>query len=534
MWPAFRLRGPPRSFDPVVPGGVTFTAVVSKRPAFFVFLFVVALAALPHLRAVVAPPRGQSYVGTFLSREDFYNYLGYVQQAEDGSWLFVNKLDTEAQRPVMLNLEWWLVGRLSALLGRRPLVAFWVLGLLATGALLAAANRWLRLAGLAEPWRARALLLIFLGGGLGGLRYQVLGPPAWRSLDLIAGLFPFIEIVANPHFVTATALLAWALLALQGASPRAQLAGVALGTALGLSRPYDLVLLVGIRGLAVLLCEPRGLWLKRLSPLAGLLPVVAYLYWLFYRSGAFATFFSGYVSFPAIDLAVALGPAVLLVALVWRPRKWGSEGHAPEAHLAAWAAIGIFLLVVRPVGFYFQALVGIGLPLLALAALGLGRLRPVFTLTVAALMSTTSLVALHIFLGDQPRWYVPRENKLAALALRAVCRPGDVALSQPDIGLLALAYSPCKAYVSERHRPEDREHEAAQFYGAGTPEWRAAFLERAAMVAIVLPGDPGERPTEWLGPETSVRKVATVGAFPRQLTVYSKADRTSGAPASSP
>jgi hypothetical protein len=496
---------------------------VTQRPVASVFLIVVALAALPHLRAVVAPPRGQSYVGTFLSREDFYNYLGYVQQGEDGRWLFENKLEIRPQRPVLFNLEWWLVGRLSALLGRRPLAAFWLLGLLATAALIAAADRWLRLAGLAGALRARALLLVFLGGGLGGLRYLLLGPPAWHSLDLIAGLFPFIEVVANPHFVAATALLSWALLAfMRSGSPRAQVTGVVLGTALALSRPYDLVLLVGIRGLGVLLGEAPAAWLKRLAPLAGLLPVTGYLYWVFYRSGEFGTFFSGYVSFPLIDLGVALGPALVLVAVVWRPARRGSEGHLPEAHLVAWALLGAFLLAVRPVGFYFQALVGIGLPLLALAAIGLNRFRPVFMLAAAGLMSTTTLVGLHVFLGDEPRWYVPREAKQAAVALRSVCRAGEVVLAPPDVGLLALAYSPCKAYLSERYRPADREAELARFYGEGTPEWRAAFLDRAPIVAIVLPGDQGERPTRWLGPGTPFHRVATVGVVPRQLGLYSR------------
>lgn len=177
---------------------------------------------------------------------------------------------------------------------------------------------------------------------------------------------------------------------------------------------------------------------------------------------------------------------------------------------------------MRPVGFYFQALVGIGVPLLALAAIGLGRFRPVFTLAAAALMSTTTLVALHIFMRDEPRWYVLRETKQAAVALRSACRAGDVVLAPPDVGLLALAYSPCKAYLSERYRPEDREAELAHFYGAATPEWRSAFLERASITAIVLPADQGERPTEWLGPGTPFRRVATVGTLPRQRSVYSK------------
>jgi hypothetical protein len=496
---------------------------MEKRPAFLAFLVVASLAALPHARAVVAPPRGTTFTGAFLSHEDFYNYLGFVQQAEDGRTLFTNKLDTQVERPVMFHLEWWLVGRLSALLGRRPLAAFWLLGLVSTAALVAAADRWLRLAGLAEGARARALLLVFLGGGLGGLRYELLGPPAWRSLDLIAGLFPFIEIVANPHFTAATALLCWALLALMRRdSPRAELGGILLATALALSRPYDVVLLVAIRCLGVVLSEPARLWPRRLLPLAGLLPVVAYLYWLYYRSGAFPTFFAGYVTFPIVDLTIALGPAAALVALFWRPPPRGSGGREAEAHLLAWVLVGTFLLVTRPVGFYFQALVGIGLPLLTLAAIGLSRLRPNALLAAAAVMSTTTLVALHVFLGDGGRWYVSREKVAAAVALRAACRPGDVVLAPPDIGLLALAYSSCRPYVSEEYRPANREEEWTAFYGAAPPEWRSALLERARITAVVLPPGLGDRPESWLGPGTPFRRVARVGDGASELGIYAK------------
>jgi hypothetical protein len=495
--------------------------VFKLSPGLLALLAVLFLAGLPHARATLAPPRGQAFLGTFLSRQDFYNYLGYVQQAEDGYGLFINKLDTSPQRPVMFNLEWWLVGKSSALLGRRPLAAFWLLGVVATGALVLAVDRWLWLAGLTTGYRLRGLLLVFLGGGLGGLRYQLLGPPAWRSLDLMSGLFPFVEIVANPHFVTGTALLSWALLFLmRGSSPKAQVAGVALATALALSRPYDLVLLVSIRAFAVVLCEPRVLWVRRLAPLLGLVPVVSYLYWLFYDTSAFQTFFSGYVTFPAIDLLIALGPAALLAAASWRPKSRAQEEYQPEAHLLAWAIVGLVLVVARPVGFYFQALVGIGLPLLALAAIGLARLRPVFLLAAVAGMCTTTLVALQIFLSDQPRCYLPRERMAAAVALRGTCRRGDIVLAPLDVGLLALAYSSCSAYVSERYLPEDRDEEVGQFYGAATPGWRSAFLERASIKALVLPGDPGERPSDWLGQETSFRRVSTVGSGPLQISIY--------------
>jgi hypothetical protein len=494
---------------------------MTRRPALLACLVLLAVAALPHVRAVALPPRGRAFVGTFLSREDFYNYLGYVQQAEVGRWFLANKLDGPGARPVMFNLEWWTAGRLSAVLGGRPLLAFWILGIAGTVALVFGVDRWLRIAGLGRAPRWRALLLVLFGGGLGGVRYVAFGPPAWRSLDLIAGLYPFIEVVANPHFVMATALLVWALLALMRGDWRGQALGVLLGSALGLSRPYDLVLLVGVRGLAVALCEPPRAWVHRLAPLAGLLPVVAYLYWLFYRSGAYSTFFAGYVPFVPLDFAVAFGPVVLLVLVFWRPPRRAAATFTPQVHLAAWALLGVGLTTLRPVGYYFQMLVGIGLPLLALAAIGLARIGPRALLLAAAGMSTTTLVALHVFLRDEPRWFVPAERMAVARALRGTCRPGDVVLCPADIGLFSLAFSSCTAYVSERLRPPERDEETRRFYGPADPAWRSGVLARNRITHVVLPGDPGERPSAWLGASTPFHRVATAGTPPRILTVYS-------------
>ena len=489
------------------------------------------LTGVPHLRAHLSPPPALAFTGFFFWRPDMYNYLTYVQQAEDGALLFENKLAIDDSRRVLLNPEWWLVGRLSALLGRHPNLAYQIFGLAGALALLAAADRWLRLAGLPDSHRLPALVLISLGAGLGGIRYTILGPPAWRSLDLVMGLFPFVEMLANPHFVAGTALLAWALLAFFGARTwRGYLLANALGTLLGLVRPYDVVLLAAIRALAVVLAEPPSRWLRLLLPLAGLGPVALYLFWLFYRTDAFATFFSGYPTPPLVDFAVALGPAAALAALpAWRHRRLEGDPRRATAHLVAWAVAGIALFTVRPVPFYVQFLVGIGLPFLALAALALARLRAWVTLATAGAMASTAFVAMQIVLSDQPLWFVPAERMRAALALRSSCHRGDLVLSPPDIGLFAIGLSACKAYVSDRYNPPERDLEVRKFYAGGEPAWRAALLDRHCVTHVILP-DIGSVPSGWLGETTPFRQVARVGPMPITIGVYQRAGRT-GCPA---
>jgi hypothetical protein len=480
------------------------------------------LTAVPHLRAHLSPPPGLAFTGFFFWRPDMYNYLTFVQQAEEGAFLFENKLAIDESRRVLVNLEWWTVGRLSAVLGRHPNLAYQIFGLGCALVLLAGTDRWLRLAGLPETHRLPALVLVSLGGGLGGIRYTVLGPPAWRSLDLVTGLFPFVEMLANPHFVAGTALLVSALLVLhRSRSFRGDLLGIGLATVLGLVRPYDLVLLVAVRALAVALSEPPVRWLRRLLPLAALAPVALYLYWVFYRSHAFTTFFAGGSSPPLADVAVALGPAVVLAMLAWRRPASGAADRGAAAHLVAWALVGIALIVLKPVSFFLQFLVGIGVPLLGLGALGLARWRPMATLLTAAAMSTTAVCAMRIVLGDQALWFVPSERMGAALALRDACRRGDLLLAPPDIGLFAIGLSACKAYVSEESNPEDRDLEVRQFYVGADPTWRSQLLDRHCVSHVVMP-DMGPVPSPWLGEATPFRQVARVGRMPAVIGVYQR------------
>jgi hypothetical protein len=50
-----------------------------------------------------------------------------------------------------------------------------------------------------------------VGGGLGGLLFEWIDFPVRCCLDLAVVFFPFLKILANPHFTAGTALLVWSL-----------------------------------------------------------------------------------------------------------------------------------------------------------------------------------------------------------------------------------------------------------------------------------------------------------------------------------
>lgn len=477
-----------------------------------------ALTFTPHVVAFLSPPPGTAFLGTFYYVDDFYNYLSYAQQAEQGAFRFQNRVLLEEHPPALVNLEWWLVGRTSALLGGgRLLVAYRLFAALAAFGLLLAADLWLRRLGVGGGHRLPALVLVATGGGLGGLLFTFENRDLRECLDLFAGFFPFLGLLTNPHFVAGTTLLLFGLHLFDTArDARGRIAAIAVATVLALVRPYDLILLVLIRTAAVLVLDPPRRWLAALAPLAGLLPVVLYLYWVFYRNPAFAFYAETRYLFPDLSsFAPALGPALLLALPGVLRRAPDREAHRARVQLVAWTVFGLAVIFARPVHFSLQFLVGIGFPLLALGAFGLRRWAPRFTVA-AVLVSSTSLLAAVRFVSE-PRslWLAPRSTLEIVEALRHSCRQGDILFAPPEIGLLAAGLSPCRAFVSHAVDPGYAQKLALiRTFADRGPAERASLLDAHRITHLALPGDAGEKPAAWLGESTRFRRHAVVGRGP--------------------
>ncbi|HSD67622.1 MAG TPA: hypothetical protein VLF95_13025 [Vicinamibacteria bacterium] len=472
-----------------------------SRSALLVFLLLAVLSASLAARAWLLAPKGTVFVGTFYYVDDFYNYLSYVEQAERGALVFRNKLVDPSRAPSIVNLEWLAVGWLSALFGGSPLVAYRVFGLAALAALVAGVDRWLARCGLAASRRLAGLLLVFRGGGLGGALLGLGRLPGERALDVRLGAFPFVEAIANPHFLAGTALLLAALGAFAAGRPWL---GAALGTALGLVRPYDAALLAGVEGLAVVLSTPLREWPRRLVPVGTLGVVLGYNAWLLLGTRDALRIVAPYgAAAPSPgDIALALGPAALLALTALRLRG-GEDGAGARLRLALWASLALLIVLLRPVSFSLQFVVGVGVPLLALAAVGLARVGPRALEVAVPLMASTAAVATWLCAVPSPNWHVAAERWRVASALRQACRPGDEVLSPPDIGLYVGGLTPCWPWVSHGAAPDfPRRSEAARrFYGA-TPAERAALLDEACIVHVVVPAPP---PKAWLPEGTAFR-----------------------------
>ncbi len=472
------------------------------RPALLVWLLLATVSTGLALRATLAAPKGTAFVGTFFYVDDFYNYLSHVEQAERGALVLRSKLAPPDAPPTLVNLEWLLVGWLAAVSGGDPLLAYRVFGLAMLAVLVALAGLYLSRCGLSGEHRLAALLLVFTGGGLGGLLYWSGWLPGEHALDLRTGAFPFVEALANPHFVAGTALLLASLSAF--ASGRARL-GAAFGWLLGLVRPYDAALVALVEALAILLSAPPRAWPRRLLPVGALVPVLAYSAWLVLSAPGFGAFSSARYAVEAatpLELLMALGPAAVLALTA--ARGWPAPDQPAHGHrmrLVLWAACAAGIVLLRPVSFSLQFLVGAGLPLLMLATLGLSRASPRWLAAAVPLMATNACVAVWLCTLPRPGTHPPAERFRIALALRQLCRPGEQVLAPRDIGLYVGGLTPCWPYVSHAAAPgyHEREGVVEEFYSPFTPaQARSALLARVCPAYVVLP-EP--LPAGWLGAE---------------------------------
>ncbi len=497
-----------------------------RRAVLLVWALLTAWTGALYARAALAPPPGRAFAGTFHWIDDFYNYASYVQQAEDGALVFRNKLlPPEESRAELVNLEWLAVGWISRALGRRPFLAYRFFAALATLALAAGIARWLGRAGVPRARMLPALLLVCLGGGLGGALFEWTDLPVSRCLDLSVGFFPFLEVLANPHFTAGTALLVWSLWAFAAVpGTRGAVLGGALGTALGLVRPYDLALLGAARLVAIAATEPARRWLRAAAPLLGLVPVLAYDLRVFFGGDQFASFRRGAQSPAWVDFVPALAPAVALALASLRRPSADVGARAARAHLWAWALVAAAVVASGRGDFSLQLLVGAGVPLLVLAAAGLATLPPVWTVAAALLLSASAVVETRIVLTEDPNWFVPRERLATGLALRGLCRPGDRVLAPPDVGLYAMGLSACHAFVAHPAAPDYavRLEEARAFYAVPSPAARADLLDRHGITHFVVPGTAGPVPASWLGAATPFREAARVGRPPAAITIYAR------------
>jgi len=462
-----------------------------------------ALGLWPYAQGALLPPAGRRSSGFFFYQNDQYLYLSFAEQAMRGAFVFENKFDLRPHEPFLINLGWWLVGRLGAVFGG-TVVGMHVLGAAATVLLAYAVSALLHRGGCSRPgW---GLALYATGGGLGVLRL-VQGAPFDSVVDLTTGIFPTaVKLLGVAHNVLGSAL--WLLSLLWHvewrAGQRRRSWWLLSAAALGLVRPYDLALLALSAGGLLLRDLVRGLPLRavvaRGAEWLWLTPVFLYLFLAFVAHPSFSLFSGaqhGIVLPSASAFAAALLPAAALAGWgLLRPAASSEGSPAPslvgrELRAALLFVVGgVGLVLLLPIPFAFEFVGALGAALLLLVALGV----PPGWLPAAALgLCPTTLVLLWRLLNPQPEWFPPRDLMEVNAFLRRECRPGQRVVAPESLAVLVAGTGPCRAVLGHRvltPEVERRVDEAERFYSTQTsPLWRRTYLRQVgADWVVVAPG----------------------------------------------
>ncbi len=416
-----------------------------------------------------------------------YQYLSFVEQARRGALVFANKFDLRPIAPFLVHLEWLAVGWLAAALGGRILLAFHVAGALAGGLLAAAVTRALRVAGLAGRELGWGLALVLCGSGIGWLR-ALRGAPLEQLPDAFLLIYPTNQrLVGSPHALLGTGLLILGLIELVAwrsgrAGPAKWLAVV---TVLGLSRPFDMALLLGSAALLWCLDLVRGLppsaVLRQAASATWLLPVLFYDTLAYGLHPSFGIYSGSQNTVPrpsAGDWVIALAPAALLaLGHFWRAGV--SRDFRPLREALVASVVVILLALILPLGFSLQFVTPVGTVLLLLAATAV----PPRSLPLTALVLCPSSLWLLSVLSSYPQQALLGPEVRDALAtLEQRCAPGDLLLASETMSVLAAGLTPCRVVAGHWVlTPEYRTRMAqveAFFAHETSPRQRAEALAR--------------------------------------------------------
>jgi len=464
-----------------------------------------ALTAAPHLQAALWPPAGRVFPGAFVFDDDVYQHLSFAEQAARGALLLSNKFDLRPHEPFLVNLEWTAQGALSALLGGRQILAFQLAGALAGLLALGVVDAVLRRSGLRGRDRGWGLVLFGLGSGLGWLRL-LSGTPFVRVPDAFMALYPFnLRIIGGPHGLLGFALLLLALVGYarwrsNGGARSRWLAPAAL---LGLVRPYDLGLFLATACAVEATTAARtpaglGAAFRRTAELAWLAPVLFHDFLAFTLHPAFSGWSgpqSATAHLSASELLWTFGlPAAILLAS-WRTSRT-EPGWAPLRFVLVTSLATALCLASLPLSWALQFAGTSGALLLTLVA----AQAPVRALPPLALaLAPTSLLVLLIFLNFDTSSFPSRDTFRAVELLERECRPGDLAMSDPDRGLYVAGLTSCTVVVGHRVLTpefERRRAEALYFMHESAPAaWRHAYARRMRVrFALSPPGGLAGQP----------------------------------------
>jgi uncharacterized membrane protein len=520
-----------------LPHGIGLNAALSEvRFVCIACLILLAMTSIPCIYGYVTAPEDKWFSGIVENVHDTAQYLSWMR--ESGHQLFIeNKLTSEPNEAIFLNLHWWIPGRLAAIAGLSLPQVYQIFRLFAVPFLVVTTYAFCALLFEDLTRRRFAFLLSILtsgGGWIWVVKKQFTGEMDFpRDVHTMLGN-AFYTMMSSPHLTFAAALTLLVLfLALQ--STRRRQFGFSLGAGLlalflGLGHVYDLVTVWAVLAVFGLLLTLRDGWSwARFWSLfvVVLLSTPAPLYYGYVSSDANPIWQQALAQYDnlgvftpdPIHLFILLGLTFLVAWLGFFAglRSWRAQTDL-ALFIKGWFIVTLGLIYL-PLHFQIMLLTGYQLPMAVLATWGLfdrilpwlqkrleggrwrrllnwerlGRWAPALFL-LAVIPTNLYLLAWRVVVLNQHDYpyYLYRDDVAAMRWLDEHTNPDDVVLSSFTIGHYIPGLAGNKAFLSNAVMTMDfnRKREMVNdFFDSTTSDDERQALSHEYGIRYVLYGE---------------------------------------------
>ena len=315
-------------------------------------------------------------------------YLGLMRQAAEGKVLFTNNFTPEPNRPILFNVLYLFLGRISRLTGWSLDLTHRVFAAASTLLLVLSAYSFIA-AGIRRPrYRRFALVIACLGGGfpfLARLVFQATGFNLRPVAPWLVEASLFHAMLVYPHFVFAAALLTSALALLLKAERERRfgpaIAGGCSVAVLAASHAFEAVVAIpAVLGYLLMDSLAKGRVVSRnrwkcAALVAGIpVPMMLLNQWILSREpmwGDVVRRLDFYTPDP-FRLVMAMGASFFIVVLTFDGFLRGDR-PAGERMAKVWLLISLGLAYAPWINWRWHLINGIQIPLSVLATQGLRR-----------------------------------------------------------------------------------------------------------------------------------------------------------------
>ncbi len=418
----------------------------------------VILSFFPLLLGMVLQDERFIFSGFVLNPIDGYSYLAKMQIGIRGEWLFQLPYTAQEGGGAYLFLFYIFLGHLSRIFQSSPVVIFHLARFVAVVFFVYSTQRFLD--SIHSPWlkstSACLSALIFFGSGLGWLA----GPLGLFTMDFwVAEAYPFLTMLANPHFPLGMGLLLVYFTNLQKYHKKISWFDPILGVGIAIVLPFGVIV-----GIAVTLFFIFCNWFFRKLffwkyPVAVYAPaglVLAYQYiatlsdpflsnWNLQNQTPTPSLFIFFLSFSPLLLFALIG--VVRVVL---------ERRNSEYYLVmGWFLSGL-LLAYFPFALQRRFLLGFLIPAGVMSIIGLGRIvrenfskfSQFFWIIFPVSVLTNVFIlwgAFQAMINRDPNLFLKAgEVQVLEWLDKNICKERPVVLAPPDISLKIPAFSACR------------------------------------------------------------------------------------------